>query len=99
MESVIVFISQTAYQDLQDIEDYIAQDSPAIARSFIEQILDKAEQLKHHPLSGKPVSEIPDSTIKELLFKKYRIIYQIMPSRDVNILRIVHGARLFNADL
>lgn len=77
MEQVIIIITESADADLEDIENYIAQDSPAVARKFISRIFDKIDQLYEYPKSGKFVPEIKDSSIRELLINKYRIIYQI----------------------
>lgn len=99
MEQVKVQLTESAYNDLEDIELYIAQDSPAIARKFIGHIFDKIYQLHSYPYSGKPVPEINDKSIRELLLNKYRIIYQVTVSGDVNVLRVVHGARLLDIEL
>jgi toxin ParE1/3/4 len=95
---IVIVITETAYADLEDIENYIAQDSPAIARNFILRIFDKIEQLYEYPLSGKSVPEIKNHTIRELLLNKYRTIYQINGDK-INIVRIVHGARLLDIEL
>lgn len=76
MEQTIVVITKSAYTDLEDIENYISQDSPTIARNFINRIFDKIDQLYLYPKSGKAVPEIMDATIRELLINKYRIKYQ-----------------------
>ncbi len=98
MGQIIIVITETAYADLEDIENYISQDSPTIARKFIVRIFDRIEQLYDYPESGKPVPEIKDQTIKELLLNKYRIIYQIQEDK-INILRVVHGARLLDIEI
>jgi toxin ParE1/3/4 len=95
---VVVVITETAYADLEDIENYIAQDSPAIARRFILRIFDRIDQLSEYPQSGKFVPEIHDQSIRELLLNKYRIIYQLQENK-INILRVVHGARLLDIEI
>jgi len=95
---ITIVVTETAYLDLEDIENYIAQDSPVIARRFIAKIFDKIEQLYDYPESGKPVPEIKDQSVKELLLNKYRIIYQLQQD-TVNILRVVHGARLLDIEI
>jgi toxin ParE1/3/4 len=94
----IIFITESAYADLEDIENYISQDSPAIARKFINRIFDKIDQLYRYPMSGKSVPEIVNPSIRELLLNKYRIIYQLTDSSQINILRIVHGSRLLDIE-
>jgi toxin ParE1/3/4 len=96
---ITIVITESAYSDLEDIENYIAQDSPVIARKFISHIFDKIDQLYTHPKSGKPVPEIKDDSLRELLVNKYRIIYQLIGESTINILRIVHGSRLLDIEI
>jgi len=95
---VAIAITKSALADLEDIENYISLDSPAIARKFISRIFDKIDQLHTYPESGKYVPEIKDTSIRELLINKYRIVYQIADSNKVNILRVVHGSRLLDIE-
>lgn len=83
MEQVNIVIAESAYVDLEDIENYISQDSRAIPRKFINRIFDKIDQLYKYPLSGKPIPEIRNSSIRELLLNKYRIVYQIVDERNI----------------
>jgi toxin ParE1/3/4 len=99
VEQVTIVITETAYIDLQEIENYISQDSPAIARKFINRIFDKIDQLYKFPESGKAVPEINDKSVKELLINRYRIIYQITDAYHISIVRIVHGARLLDIEV
>ncbi|HTE01383.1 MAG TPA: type II toxin-antitoxin system RelE/ParE family toxin [Mucilaginibacter sp.] len=98
MEQVIIVITESAYEDLEDIENYISQDSPTIARKFISRIFDKINQLYTYPKSGKAVPEIMDTTIRELLINKYRIVYQLTEGSKISILRIIHGSRLLDIE-
>jgi toxin ParE1/3/4 len=93
-----IIITESAYADLEDIENYISQDSPLVARRFIARIFDKIDQLYEYPQSGKPVSELKNPAIRELLLNKYRIIYQTNEI-EVIVLRIVHGARLLDIEI
>jgi addiction module RelE/StbE family toxin len=98
VEQITIVITESAYSDLEEIENYIAQDSPAIARKFINLIFDKIDQLYLYPKSGKPVSEIKNNSIRELLINKYRIVYQLSDNSTIHILRIVHGSRLLDIE-
>jgi len=98
VEQIIIAISESAYADLKDIENYISQDSPAIARKFISRIFDKIDQLYAYPESGKSVPELGDKSIRELLLSKYRIIYQIVDEQNINIVRVIHGSRLLDIE-
>src|SRR5687768_13646945 len=96
MEQRKVSLSETAYTDLESIEAYISQDSPTIARNFISLIFDRIERLVKYAESGKVVREFNNDSIRELLLKKYRIIYQIISEEEVVVLRIVHSSRLLD---
>jgi len=99
VEQVKIVITESAYSDLEDIENYISQDSPTIARKFINRIFDRIDQLYLYPTSGKPVPEVQDRSVRELLLNKYRIIYQIVDEQNINIIRIVHGSRLLDIEI
>jgi toxin ParE1/3/4 len=99
VESIKIAITESALSDLEDIENYIAQDSPIIARRFIGRIFDKIDLLYQHPKAGKPVHEFKDDSIREILLNKYRIIYQIVGLSQINIVRVVHGSRLLDIEL
>jgi plasmid stabilization system protein ParE len=45
MEQRKVSLSETAYNNLESIEAYIAQDLPTIARNFISLIFDRIERI------------------------------------------------------
>jgi len=98
VEQITIVLAESAYNDLEDIETYISQDSQLIARRFISSIFDKIDQLYQFPQSGKPVKEIGDMAIRELLLNKYRIIFKIIDERNIIVLRIVHGSRLLDIE-
>jgi plasmid stabilization system protein ParE len=99
VEQITIIITESAYTDLEDIELYISQDSPLIARQFVNRIFGKIDQLYLYPRSGKIVPEIKRDDIRELLLNKYRIIYQTADKSIINILRIVHGSRLLDIEI
>ena len=99
MGQINIVITETAYSDLEDIEAYISQDSPFVARRFISKIFDKIDQLYSFHESGKIVPEIRRKDIREMLLNKYRIIYQIADISTINILRVVHGSRLLDIEI
>ncbi len=84
--------SDTAWTDLEEISAHIARDSDQYMASFIRQARDVARSLQTLPFRGRIVPEIGRSTIRELLFSNYRLIYQI-ESTAIHILGIVHGSR------
>jgi toxin ParE1/3/4 len=95
---VNIVVTESALADLEEIESYISIDSPAIARKFISRIFDRIDELQKYPESGKLVPEMPGPYLRELLFNKYRIIYQLKDN-IVSIVRVVHGSRLLDLEL
>lgn len=82
----------SAYKDLQNIVEYIFDDSPYYALSFYEDVLDKAQTLIEFPLRGRVVPEFGDPNMRELFVHRYRLIYRV-DNQNVVITTIIHGAR------
>lgn len=84
--------SRRALLDVEHIQHYIAEDSPAYARPFIEQLLRATRHLPQFPHSGRAMPEANDPAIREVIFQGYRIIYRIN-SGCVEVITVVHGSR------
>jgi toxin ParE1/3/4 len=82
----------TAYKDLQNIVDYISQDSMYYALAFYDDVMDKAQTLNDFPHRGRVVPEMDDPEMREIFIHRYRLIYQIHNDRII-IKTIIHGAR------
>ena len=81
-----------AWEDLEAAAEYIARDSEAYAAAFVEEIKAAAASLSEMAERGQIVPEIRDASIRELLVRPYRLVYQLH-ERQVRILAIIHGAR------
>lgn len=86
-----------ALMQLFEMEDFISQDSPERAEKFVDQIIEHAETLSDKPLRGRTVPEISNPDIRELIFKKYRIVYRIK-GNSLYILTVFEGHRLLRID-
>ena len=82
-----------ALEDIESISSYISQDYPEQANEIIRGIIDKIEQLKRFPKLGHKFPDRDDENIREIIFKKYRIIYEIRED-IIEVLVIAHGSRL-----
>lgn len=91
--------SPQALDDLNAIRDYIALDAPRTARRFIRRIFDKVDRLEAFPLSGTIVPELGRKEFRQVLLKKYRIIYRVHTDELVEIVTVYHGSRLLDLDL
>ena len=85
--------TQESLEQLNSIEDYIAKDSLERAVKFIDQIIELAETLLDNPQMGRVVPEIANPVIRELILKKYRIVYRIN-DHCIEILTVFEGHRL-----
>jgi toxin ParE1/3/4 len=89
----IIWSSQ-AFEDLRDIVTFIAQDNPKVAESYGYQLMSKVDVLAQFPQIGRVVPEEQDENIREIIFRPYRIVYQVLAEQQViAIARIWHGAR------
>ena len=89
--------SYEALDRLIEIEDYISKDSSVRAIQFVDQLIEHAELLSGKPLMGRMIPELANPDIRELVFKKYRIIYRIKEKR-IEILTVFEGHRLMRID-
>jgi len=84
-----------AVNDLGNITDFIAIDSPYYACLFAIDVLAAVERLSDFPKSGRIVPELKNPSIREIILGSYRIVYRLR-DQVVEILTIYHGAKLFN---
>ncbi|HCL55646.1 MAG TPA: type II toxin-antitoxin system RelE/ParE family toxin [Spirochaetia bacterium] len=89
---MIIQWTEPALQDLESIKDFIQKDSKYFADLFISKIFDFVSLLKKHPNAGKILREYPKSGIRELIYKNYRIIYQV-DNKIVYIISVIHSNR------
>ena len=84
-----------AEADLDNIIDYIAQDSPANAKKFGKELRDKTKQLAEFPCTGRSGRPSLPAWLRELVaHKNYIIFYRVLDeSRTVEILRVKHAAQ------
>lgn len=66
-----------ALRDLEAIEAYYEQVAPDFAALFVAGAFEAARRLERFPRSGRIVREIGDETIRELLYRQYRLIYTV----------------------
>jgi toxin ParE1/3/4 len=83
---------------LIDIEDFISKDSPERGVKFIDQLIDHTEKvLSGKPNIGRSVPEIGNPVIRELIFKKYRVVYRLNEN-TIEILTVFEGHKLLRVD-
>jgi len=89
--------TQEALDRLIEIEEYISKDSPSRAVQFTDQLIEHAEVLSDKPRIGRTVPELANPDIRELVFKKYRIVYRLK-ANCIEILTVFEGHRMLCID-
>lgn len=89
-----VVITAEAEADLEDIFDHIAQDSPRLAREFMEQLRAKSHRIGRAP-RAYPRRPQFGSGIRVAFLRSYMILFRIAGDR-VDVIHFVHGARDLN---
>lgn len=84
--------SPRSLQDLELIFEYIQQDSPDHAHSFVRKLIEETTRVTEFPFSGRKVPEFKEPNIREKLYKSYRIIYRIKEVQ-IEVVTIVHQSR------
>ncbi|WP_373494089.1 type II toxin-antitoxin system RelE/ParE family toxin [Aquiflexum sp.] len=88
-------ITESAWEDLTEIDNNISKYSPKIARSLIIKFFNKFDLIATFPEMGRIVPEFGSPMIREIFQSKYRIIYY-HKNQKVEILRIIHGSKLID---
>jgi plasmid stabilization system protein ParE len=89
-----VILTPQSQADLREIVSFIAQDNPERAKSFGHELIGRALTLGSLPERGRMVSEISKPSVREIVYRSYRIINEVFPElKTVFVLRFWHGAR------
>lgn len=86
-----VIIGVKSRNSLVQIREYIARDSIFYANKTVEEILKRTNNLSDFPYMGKVV-EIHGNKMRQIIYKSYKIFYQIKFDR-IYILQIFHHSR------
>lgn len=95
---MILEFSGEAESDLEQIADYIAQDNPRRALSFIRELRSKCEDLVDNPDGFALVPRYEHHGIRRRVHGNYLIFYRV-ESAKVVIVHVLHGATDYSAIL
>lgn len=84
--------SKTSNYDILQIYSYIYQDSLYYAVNTINGIAKTTDNLEIFPYLGRKVPEYDLEKLRELIYKSYRIIYEVQLNKII-IHRIWHSRR------
>lgn len=91
---VTIVWTEIALEDLREIFDFIAEDSIRYATITSNRIYNRVQIISSNVHIGRIVPEFNDPVIREIIEGNYRIIYRVRNSKQADILRIYHSARL-----
>lgn len=89
--------TRRAIEDVQSIQQFIAQDSPHYAQLVTQRLIASVERLPALPQSGRIVPEINDPAVREVILGSYRIVYRLV-REEIHIVAVHHAARLLRLE-
>lgn len=90
--------SNQAFDDIDNTAEYLSQYSKPFAKTFVEKVFEKVDNLKSFPEMGRMVPEIGSPNVRELLYRQYRIVYQIVNRERLRILTVQHSSLPLSLD-
>lgn len=91
-----VLVAAEARADILEIGRYIARDNPERARTFVDELLEKARRIGERPEAWPLVARYADRGVRRRVHGAYLIFYRIEAERVV-VLHVLHGARDYKA--
>lgn len=88
-----VIWSDDAIADLAAIVRHIAADNAAAALRTGQAILESTRFLGEFPLAGRVLPEENKESVREIIHRPYRVIYELSGGDGVVVLRVWHAAR------
>ena len=98
-----VSLTAAAEQDIGEIAEHIALDSPRSAERFEVEFAAATNRIREFPGMGHRRPELPSSLLLMRVssrFRRYLIVYRLLDNGTrAQILRVLHGARDISAEL
>ena len=91
-----IFISDSAFNDLEAIKEYYVEEGvPQIGEEFIVNIFKHIDTLIDNPEIGRKAPEFNENNIRELIHSPFRIVY-LKEEKIIHIIRVWRSERLLN---
>jgi plasmid stabilization system protein ParE len=68
---------------LREITNYIKQDKKSASINFAKELRKKIRKLPDNPYMCPPSYYFKENNVRDMTFKKYTIIYEIKPQKDI----------------
>lgn len=85
--------SPRARANFLEIFFFLENENPPSANKFALNISTRLNNLRQFPLMGRMVPEYEDPTLRELLWKSFRIVYQYRQENLIELVAIVPSRR------
>ena len=85
--------STLALESIHEASEFHRPYSAGFADALIERVFEKVFLLETHPLLGRIVPELHRPDLRELLYRQYRIMYQVTAPDRLAILVLHHAAK------
>ncbi|HXW25682.1 MAG TPA: type II toxin-antitoxin system RelE/ParE family toxin [Xanthobacteraceae bacterium] len=95
---MIVVITEAAEADLEAIGDWIAEDNPARALTFVRELRRRCETLADAPRGYVLVPRYEHLGVRRRPYRDYLIFYRIVDD-TIEVLHVIHGARDYESIL
>jgi len=91
---VKIFVSNSAYSDLEDIEEYYRKEGvDHVGKQFVEEIIKHVQVLIDNPDVGRMVPEFGEEQIIELIHSPFRVVYMREPEA-IHVIRVWRSERM-----
>jgi plasmid stabilization system protein ParE len=98
-----VSLTAAAQQDIHQIAQYIARDSPRSAERFEEEFVVAIDRIREFPGMGHRRAGLPSSLLLMRVssrFRRYLILYRVLDNATRGqIVRVLHAARDISSEL
>ena len=85
-----------ARRDVEAIVSYYLEVAPSFAEVVEASLLASTRRLEAFPHSGRAVPEIEEVSLREVLWREYRVIYHVEADGSrVDVLTVLHSSKSF----
>mgnify|MGYP000096119233 CR=1 FL=1 len=85
--------SKQAIEDIYKIQEFYSSVATNFSLKLVDQIFEKEKLIANHPEIGRIVPEVNNSSVRELIFRNFRIIYLIFDTEQITIVTIHESSR------
>jgi plasmid stabilization system protein ParE len=82
--------SDSALEDLRAIGEFYSRSSPEFAGAIVSELYESVSRLTHFPRSGRAVPELDEDTLREVICRGFRLIYELA-DEEVRVLTLLHA--------